>query len=203
MLPTFLLAILETAFATALRFDPDIADELTALQGQVLAFELTGFGVMYCRPVPQGLQFLSQYEGTPEVTVRAGPFQCLRLGLTGSAVGAGDLVILGNAGLAHRLGDSLARLDPDWEAALSRLTGDPLAHWLAQGVRGMLAWLGKSARTAREDLGEILTEGTQLLPTHYEVMEFLNAVDRLRDAEARLNARVCRLFDALDAREGR
>lgn len=202
MLPTLLLAACETALAQALRFDPDIADELTALHGQVLAFELTGFGVVYCLPVPRGLQLLGDYEGAPHVVVRASPWQWLHLGLMGATPGVGELTFLGDIGLAHRLGSILERLDPDWEEALSRLTGDPLAHWLGRGVRDTLAWLRKSAGTARDDLGEVLTEEMRLLPTRYEVTEFLDVVDQVRDASARLEARVRRLFNHLDIREG-
>ena len=83
--------------------------------------------------------------------------------------------------------------EPDWEEELSRLVGDVAAHRLGSVARGLADWGLKAADTLALDAGEFLTEESRQIPTRYELEEFLDAVDTMRNDVDRLEARLDRL----------
>ncbi len=98
------------------------------------------------------------------------------------ALFSGQVEIEGDTALAQRFGDFMAGLEIDWEEQLSRLTGDYVAHAVGTRLRAAGRWGQGSLATLGQDLKEYLQEEGRLLPTRYELDQFLAAVDRLRDA---------------------
>lgn len=191
------LAALETAINGLLSLDPEGATGLTSLQGQVIAFELKGFGNrLNFIPCDGSLQVFGTYGADPDCLLRGTPVALATLGLAlakEDALFSGQVEIEGDIALAHRFGNLLAKLDIDWEEQLARLTGDSFAHTLGTGARSVSHWGQGSLVTLGQDLKEYLQEEGRLLPSHYELESFLTEVDRLRDDGERLAARVNRL----------
>ncbi len=196
-------ASLETAIDAVLGLDPAAREALAALHGKVVGVEVRGLGLaFFLAPDAAGrLQVLAAHEGEPDCWLRGTPIDLARTG--GGPAGArqlfsGQVRIEGDSALAHRFGTILAGLDVDWEEQLSRLTGDLVAHEVGSAARAAAA-LGRSASLAVErNLREYVQEEARLVPTRYEIEEFLAAVDRLRDDVERLAARVDRLAACSD-----
>lgn len=195
--PAALLATIEGLLNHYLGLDPDGARGFAPIHGRIIGIEIEGIGVrLTLIPGPDRLQVFGYYEATPDCLIRGAPFAFLRM-LTAerkeSQMGPGGVAIEGDTTIGHELAKAFAGLDVDWEEQLARLVGDPIAHPLGEGVRGLLHWGRRSADTLTTDLKEYLEEEARLLPTRYELDAFLAEVDRLRDDVERLEARVDRL----------
>lgn len=106
-----------------------------------------------------------------------------------------EVSIEGDAGLARDFERLFSRLDPDVEGRLGGLFGDVIGHQLAFGLKQGAQRARETAGVAREVLGEVLREGSRggrsgPLVGRGEARRFADAVDELRDAVDRLEARL-------------
>ncbi len=192
------LSGVEQSINSLLKMDPAARNRLARHHGRVIALHLRGLELtLYFVPGHDGLlQLLGSIEGEPDCTLSGSPLDLLRSGDKETGAGqlfAGHVSITGDTGLAHTFGATLANLDIDWEEQLSRFTGDLVAHQVGRGTRGLASYLAQSKQTLESNLAEYLTEEARLLPHPYEVEEFLDEVDRLKDDTERLLARFARL----------
>lgn len=74
-----------------------------------------------------------------------------------------DIRISGNADLADALASVLRKLHWDGEEALSRLTGDIVAHRAVATAKGLVEWQRQTARNVIDNLAEYFSE-EQLVP---------------------------------------
>jgi len=86
------------------------------------------------------------------------------------------------------------RLDVDWEEILSRCTGDIIAHQLGDFVRYTRKKQQTLLTNTARSLAEYLQEESKLSPTHIEVDNFMNAVDKLRARIERLEMKAEYMF---------
>ena len=189
---------LEAALNGYLGLDPDTRERLAALHGRTVGVEVLGLGptLFFTADEAGVLQVCGRHEGEPDCWLRGTPLDLLRTG--DGASGADQLFsqrvrIEGDSGLAQRFGAILADIDIDWEEHLSRLGGDVVAHEVGSAARAARAFGQRTGRTVEQNLKEYVQEEARVLPTRYEVKEFLEAVDVLRDDVERLAARVERL----------
>jgi ubiquinone biosynthesis protein UbiJ len=196
-IPEAALSLLEGTINRYLALDPEGAGRLAALQGRLICIELSGFGTrLYLIPGTNRVQIFGHYEAKPDCVLRGTPLALANMGLTRHKEGplfSGEVQVEGDTDLAQQFGDLLGGLEVDWEEQLSRLVGDPIAHQVGQRIRAAGRWGRHSRETLAADLTEYLQEEARILPTRYEVQEFLDAVDGLRDDGERLAARVERL----------
>jgi len=195
--PTALLAAIEAGLNRYLALDPEGAGGFAPLHGRIIAIEVLGLGIRVTLvPGPDRVQVFGAYDATPDCLIRGAPLALLRM-LTAerkdAEIGTGAVEIEGDSTIAHDLSKALARLDVDWEEQLARLVGDPIAHPVGESLRGLAQWGRRSAGVLTSDVKEYLEEEARLLPTRYELADFLAEVDTLRDDVERLEARVQRL----------
>lgn len=189
---------LEAALNGYLGLDPVTRQRLAALHGRTVGVEMAGLGLtlFFTADETGVLQVYGRHEGEPDCWLRGTPLDLLRAG--DREAGAEQLFsqrvrIEGDSGLAQRFGAILGDVDIDWEEHLSRIVGDVAAHEVGSAARAARELGQRTGRTAEQNLREYLQEESRLLPTRYEVNEFLDAVDVLRDDVERLAARVERL----------
>lgn len=192
------LAGLEEALNRYVALDPEARQRLAPLHGRVIALHLRGLELtLYLVPDHGGrLQVLGRIAGAPDCTLSGSPIDLLRSGDTADGARqlfAGHVSLGGDTDLAQRFGNILATLDVDWEEQLARLTGDLVAHQAGRAARRSAAYLDRGLATARDNLGEYLTEELRVLPARAEVEAFHAGVATLRDDLERLQARVARL----------
>jgi ubiquinone biosynthesis protein UbiJ len=134
-------------------------------------------------------------EGTADAAIRGSPPAFLKL----LAEGAGmppkldpraSVQVSGDAEVAAGYRDLFALARPDLEEELSRLIGDLPARRFSLIASSAFAWARKAARTAGENLAEYLQEESRDLVTKPELEEFLEGVDRVREAADRIEARL-------------
>lgn len=189
---------LEAALNGYIALDPVARQRLAALHGRTVGVEVLGLGLtLYFTADEAGtLQVFGRHEGEPDCWLRGAPLDLLSAG--DRTAGADRLFsqrvrVEGDSALAQRFGAILAGVDIDWEEHLSRLVGDVAAHEVGRAARAAQEFGARTGRTTERNLREYLQEEARLLPTRYEVKEFLDAVDAVRDDVERLAARVDRL----------
>jgi ubiquinone biosynthesis protein UbiJ len=106
--------------------------------------------------------------------------------------------VRGDAQIAAAYRDLLRVARPDFEEELARLVGDLPAQRVSRLARGALAWGGRAGRRFGENIAEYLQEESRDLVNKTELEEFLRAVDELREASDRIEARLRRLERSLN-----
>jgi len=186
-----------------LELDPELAEGVADLEGSVLEVHFQGIDKrIQLQPSAAGVSVVPvDGDGQPpavipDVTISGPPFTLLRL--LGSLESVGgvlppDVSISGELLLLRKLTRLVRRANIDWEEPLSKLFGDPIAHEIGRGARGLASWAVAAAETFACDLGEYLREERRLSPTRLEVDDFSTRVDQTRDDVERLELRVARL----------
>ncbi|MBK1647066.1 ubiquinone biosynthesis accessory factor UbiJ [Rhabdochromatium marinum] len=196
-IPDAVLLSLQESVNRFLALDPEGAERLSDVQGQVLLIELEGFGTrLFVVPGHHSLGLYSIYDAEPDCTVRGTPAALLRLSLTDhreDEIFAGSVEMIGDNQVAQRIGDVFRNLDIDWEEPLARLFGDSVARHICQQARSTKAWAERGGETLTQNVREFLQEEGRLLPSDQELRQFLTGVDILRDDVERLAARIERL----------
>jgi ubiquinone biosynthesis protein UbiJ len=195
--PAAVLAAVEGLLNRYLALDPEGARGFEPIHGRIIGIEIRGLGARLTMvPGPDRLQVFGPYDATPDCLIRGAPLALLRMVTAErkeSKIGPGAVEIEGDTAIAHEIAKALAGLDVDWEEHFARLVGDPIAHPVGQGLRGLAQWGRRTGDTLTADLKEYLEEEARLLPTRYELDAFLAEVDTLKDDVERLEARVERL----------
>lgn len=96
----------------------------------------------------------------------------------------------GDSEAAHALQQLLAKINIDWEEELSKYTGDVIAHQSFYVFKQLRQYQQYASNSLEEMITEYLQEESGLLPTKYEVDEFMHDVDQLRLEVDRLEARI-------------
>ena len=194
---------LETALNTALRHDPDAFKRLENFSDKVIAIELQGLDLtLYLLPGANGISLMSQYPAEPDTTLCGTPLAMAKMALGPDAskiLFTGEVTIRGDVETGQRFKRLLDELDIDWEEQLSLYSGDVVAHKLGDLLRATAAWGQQTLTILGQDAAEYLQLEGQDLPLPGTVRQYLQAVDAVRDDTARLEARVARLRQHLNA----
>jgi ubiquinone biosynthesis protein UbiJ len=145
--------------------------------------------------VVAGIEALSLRAGADEpadAVIEGSPLAFLRLATDAStaSIRAGGMEVRGDAEVAEGFRRLFDAARPDLEEELSRFTGDAAAHWVAGFARGAADFGRRAGDAFARNVSEYLTEESRDLPVRIEVEEFLDGVDRLREAVDRFEARV-------------
>ena len=151
---------------------------------------------------PEGVEVRPAGDKPADAVIEGTPLSFLRLatGEASKSIRAGGMDVKGDAEIAEGFRRLLDAARPDFEEELSRLTGDVAAHYLAGFAREALDFGRRAGDTFARNLAEYLTEESHDLPVRLEVDEFLEGVDRLREAVDRLDARLTKVERARGGR---
>lgn len=131
-------------------------------------------------------------EDPADAVIEGTPLSFLRLasGDAAKSIRTGGMDVKGDAEVAEGFRRLLNAARPDLEEELSRFTGDAAAHYTARFAREAAEFGRRAADIFARNVSEYLTEESRDVPTRLEAEEFIEGVDRLREAVDRLEARV-------------
>ena len=167
-----------------------------SLDGRTVAVRVRNTGLAVAASVAEGrLRLTTTDEVEPDALIEGSLFALARLAGEDSEtlVRDGSVGFSGDAIVANEFRELLRHGRPDWEEQLAGLVGDAAAHGVGEAVRGLGRWGREARSTLQQNIGEYLQEESRTLPTRFEVEEFGEAVQVLRDDVARLEARLARL----------
>lgn len=165
------------------------------LDGRGLSLVFEGTSMAFFFRVAEGRVTLdTRNSGEVDATLSGSPLSLLSLVGPGAEdrLRGSSIRIAGDAEVAQRFRDLLQLAQPDFEEELSRVVGDVAAHQVANVVRNVFDWGRKAADSFSTNVAEYLQEEGRDVPSRVEVEEFLEAVDQLREATDRLDARLSR-----------
>ncbi len=179
-----------------LALDEETLESLANLAGDVVEIDILNTDIrLFILPSGKGITLASKYEDKADVSIIGTPAALLGM-ITADKVGAGDVEINGNVGLAHKFQSILKKIDVDWEEYLSQIIGDIAAHKVGNFLKGMSQFAKTSARTIGLDISEYLRYEKEALLDQSELDEFNHDVDKVRNDVERLQKRVERLGKA-------
>jgi len=187
---------LETSVNQLVKQDPATLEKFSALQGKIIAFELTDLELtLYLFPHNEGVQIKYLYEGNADTTLQgtALAFVNMSLGDATESFFSGDIRIKGEIELGQHFKRIFDQLDLDWEEWLSSFTGDLVAHKAGDFIRSFNAWSRDAFNILELDAREYIQDEGQLTPHSAELDDFANNMSQLRNDTARLEARLARL----------
>lgn len=194
-LPALLAGFLEAAVNRFLALDHGTPERLQRLHGKRLQIHLDGLDIPLRLAFDYGSVQISaatdadvdaRISGTPvALFLMAAPESVGDWGLPGSGVR-----IEGDANLARDIGRVFSGLDPDWKAPLSGVFGETLGQQLAAGLVQGAESLREAAGVIAGQLREYPEAPGGMLVSRREANDFYHAVDELREATDRLEARL-------------
>ena len=176
-----------------LLLDEETLASLAILAGKVFEIDVLNTDIrIFILPSGEGITLASEYEGKADVAIKGRPSALLGM-ITAEKVGAGDIEINGNVGLAQKFQSILKNMDVDWEEYLSHFVGDINAHNVGNFLRGVSRFAMATGKTIGMDISEYLRYEKEALLDKLELDEFIQTVDKLRNDVERLQKRVERL----------
>lgn len=166
--------------------DPTL--DISCLDGKILAIICRDYPnlTFYCTFEDQQMLIMSSAPDTVDTIITATLQDFLLFALKQKA----NLQISGDMHLAQDCQKILASLNIDWEEELSKYTGDVIAYTTMQTLRKLRVRSVATKDSLSEMITEYLQEESGVLPTNYEVNNFMQEVDQLKLMVDRLEAKV-------------
>ena len=173
------------------------ARELCAeLDGRVCAVRVSNTGLAtYLVVTADEVHLTTEFDGDPDVIIAGSLLSLARLAGPDpeAAFRDGSIDLTGDAIVAQQFQALLRYGRPDFEEELSGVVGDSVAHGMGEIARNVSRWGQEVGATLRQNVSEYLQEESRAAPSRYEVDEFREQVNVLRDDVARLEARMARV----------
>ena len=184
----------DTMINQFLSLDPEMAEKISAFEGRVIAIEVKGHERrLYLIPANGRIEIKDRYDAEPDTVLTGTPSALLRLSMSRSAAVlmlSGDIEITGDTRLGHEFKKLLNEIDIDWEEQLAGVLGDAPASQIMRFVGKLGSWGRNATDSITADLAEYLQEESRDVVTGYELENFYQEVDRLRNDVDRLEARI-------------
>lgn len=165
-----------------------VKQELIAHAGKSVCFKVFPFSVTFTI-LNDGNLAVSSMHTEPEATVTIPPGTGLRM-LVNDEVGHQHVQIEGDVALASLMSKVIRNSSWDYEEDLSQLVGDISAHQLASVARGTVTQIKLQSLNLMQMLVEYWQEERPVLAKKSRVAQYMQEVDELRDAVARLEKRL-------------
>ncbi len=190
---TVIIGSVEKMVNKVLSLDDETLDALATLEGNVIEIDVLNTDIrLFILPSAKGVTLVSEYEDKIGVSIKGTPSVLLKM-ITTERINAGDVEIIGNVKLAHKLQSIFKEMDIDWEEYLAQFIGDITAHKVGNLLRGMIQFAKASSKTIGLDISEYFRYEKETLLDQSELNEFNYAVDQIRNDVERLKKRVDRL----------
>ena len=170
---------------------PLAMERLRAYAGRTAAFDVGPVSLAFTVQTT-GEVTAAQPEAAPDVRIRLSPFLLPRLALQEEAAFR-EIEVTGDAEFAHEISFLARNLRWDAEEDLAAVTGDVVAHRVAQTARTGARWLSEAAKRTAHGAAEYWTEESPLIASRVKTEDFIRAVSELRAALERLEKRIDRL----------
>ncbi len=195
---------LEKTLNAALKLDPSLKSKLIEIDGTVLGITFTVGLVdkdIYLQFIENKIKVYGDMDKNANAHIQGNPLSMIRLFTAKNkqaVLFSGNIKIFGDSSVLFKLQKIFAKMDIDWEAAITQLSGDILGHQLSRLLRKSFRWGKKASDNLVADIDEYLHEEIKTFPSRSEVDAYFNEIDSLRLDTDRLNAKFSMLKQAVD-----
>lgn len=195
---------LEKAINLALSMDPASQQRLKPLNGCVLEIYFTAAKRSVFFKAEEGKVILLGNHDAPSVTLSGKMIAFVKLAYTNdkqSLFRSKEIELSGDAVRAQQIQNFMSRINIDWEGVLAEIIGDVPAHVLGTSVRQGIGWSKSLSSHFLVDLEEFIKYEVRLLPSRAMAKTQFEAIDQLRMATDRLEARIKSLIKSTEHSE--
>ncbi len=202
-LPVFqqLTPTLEKSINLALSVDPAAASKLKPLDQCILEIHLRSLQrSLFFKAVNGSVKLVGPEQGA-HVTLSGTTLAFLKLAAQRDANNlfkSRDLSMSGDAVRAQQIQTFARNIDLDWEALLADIIGDVPAHLLSSTLKQSVTWSRHISQSFMRDLEEFVKYEVRMLPGKAIAASQFDAIDQLRLATDRLDARIRNLLKRSD-----
>ena len=193
-LHTAVLGGLELTANKALQLDPGTQKKLAELQDHIFLFHCSSPELsLYLIPGATEVRLCGMFAGEADTTLTGSAKEFGKLATAtdpASALINGDVELHGDSQALITLQKIIKQLDIDWEAPLAHTFGDVVGHGLGQGLRHGFSFGKQALQGLKRQLDEYIVEESELLPPRWQVEHFFNDVDQLAMRTERLQAKL-------------
>lgn len=199
-----LVAAAEIGGNHLLALDDHVMDSCAEMQGRCIAIEVTDLGFkLYCHPGNWGIR-LSRNPPAREIDacISGRVMALINLATQDDKISTSmqeRVSFQGDVALAQKLQTIIGSLDIDWEEALSRHSGDLIAHQVQLRLRAAASLLRQTADSLLQNSSEYLREEARLTPTRVEFDGFATQTTELKHRVDYCQARLQQLLEKRDA----
>ncbi len=187
---------LEHAINIALSMDPASRNRLKPLQGCVLELHFLSLKQSLFFGAEDGRVVLYPTAKQASVTLSGTIPSFLKLAASqnkSALFKSREVSLSGDAVRAQQIQQFAAGIDIDWEGLLAEIIGDVPAHFVGSSIRQSLSWTKHLSGSLRRDIEEFIKYELRLLPGKALGNSQFDAIDQLRLATDRLEARIKKL----------
>lgn len=179
--------MIETLINQGLQLDPNISQLMTPLRHKTIAIHKTDEPQRswYLRFDDDYLMLLDNKPEQVDITISATTIDFIDYVLTRK-----QPHIDGKLADLEALAKFVANLDLDWEEFLATHSNDIIAYNTMQLLRAAKAHVTHSSKSLTNSLSLYLERELGIIPSNYELQEYMHAVDELRLQVDRLAAKV-------------
>lgn len=191
---------LERAINAALAMDPGAEKKLQPLNGCVLEIRISNLNQSLFIGAKGNHVLLLSAEHAPTVTMTASLLALAKLAAqrdSAELIANRELTFTGDAVRAQQIQRFTDNLDIDWEGLLARFIGDTPARFLSNSAKQGVSVAKTFGQNFIRDVEEFVKYELRLLPSRALAKKQFDAIDQLRTASDRLEARVKGLTNRL------
>lgn len=183
---------LESAINTTLAMDPAGANKLKPLNGCVLELNITSLDQSIFFLVEEQQIKLQSADLSPTVTLSGSTVALLKLAFQkdkNSLFKRKEISLSGDSVRAQQILNFARAVSVDWEGLLAEAIGEVPAHLITTSLHSSFVWGKSLTGSFKQDLEEFIKYELRLLPSRAMAVAQFEAIDQLRLATDRLEAR--------------
>ena len=182
---------IETALNRYLSLDSDTQRYRQPLIGKVIQLDVVGLGLQIIFVFhQQRVELCSEFAADADVVIRGAPVSLAAVASGRTGLMQSGIVIDGDVDTANRFSQLFERMDIDWDEHIATVVGDNPAHLFGRLRSGAADWLLRAQTGMQHNVADYLRDETQNLPHQWELDEFIEDVDNLRDRVDKLLQKV-------------
>lgn len=192
---------IEKAINLALSLDPVSQKKLNLLQGCVFELAITAPTQTLFFGSEDGKVIIMPPQENASVCLSGRAFSLIKLANTQNKTSLfrnKEITISGDAVRAQQIQGLMASIKIDWEGILAALIGDVPAHLIGSSLRQSVAFGKNVSQSFMTDLEEFVKYEVRLIPSKALAKNNFEAIDQLRLATDRLEARLKHAFKQTD-----
>jgi len=191
---SLMIQTLEIAINKYLSMDSNVLTELDTLNDKIIKVDITDWDIqLFLQPTQNGFNIYDKWYDEPNTVICGKLASLLRTGMgpiDSKAVMDNAITLNGDMETGEKIRDILNKIDIDWEAQLSQITGDTLAYHIANGVSGALDFLKTRKESLQNQTRDYVLHEAQLTPTKEQLDSFYNGINETRHATERLEVKL-------------
>ncbi len=198
-----LCASIEASMNALLKHDAGLLQALAKFEGKRICIQSDDWLILVVTIQTQGFHLSLRDQDECDSTIFGSLGELLAVALASDKADAlmnGDVDISGSSALILDLAKIVQKMDIDWEALISPMTGGLIAHQVGKGFRNLIKWGQDSSQTLTTSSKEYLEDEVQLLVPKPLAERFSQQVSDLRLATDRAEARLEHLRQLINKR---